>query len=63
VSLFTEVTVHCDSCGKWEHCSDSITGKSTAADRKRRGWLIVNDGRTAARADYCPDCAKKSWRL
>lgn len=59
MSLTTEVTVHCDTCGVWEHTDAAGSVAATARDRIRRGWVKTTD-KYGKRRDQCPDCVRRA---
>lgn len=60
MSLSTEVTVHCDDCGIWEHTNLGMARSSRAMLLARRadGWTSGKD-EDGYRWDYCPACSKR----
>lgn len=51
MSIHHDVTIHCDTCGWWEHGD-----RSTTARRRKRGWVIWQDEESGRWQHTCPNC-------
>lgn len=55
MSINHTVTVHCDTCGHWEH----VDGEP-ARRRRKRGWRMWQDEDTGRWVHSCPRCTPKA---